>query len=303
MDRRDFLKGGLALGAGALAAGSALPAFARAAMQRGFRLKYAPHLGMFEPLAGSDPIDQLQFMADQGFTAFEDNDMAARPVELQEAMARTMRDLGLTMGAFVATRAFGDTTFVSSDGGSAEKVLADVRQATEVAERVGAAWCTVALGGCHRELEQAHQAGSAAELLKRCAGICEPSGLVMVLEPLSFEGRLGTVMSGVSHAYTLCRAVGSPSCRALFDIHHQQVTEGNIIASIDRAWDEIAYFRIGDGPGRNEPTTGEINYRNVFRHIHARGYAGLLGMDHGSSRPGADGARAVLDAYVTCDSF
>jgi hydroxypyruvate isomerase len=79
----------------------------------------------------------------------------------------------------------------------------------------------------------------------------------------------------------ICKAVGSPSCKILFDMYHQQITEGNIIPNIDRAWAEIGYFQTGDNPGRKEPTTGEMNYRNIFRHIHGKGYTGIIGMEHG----------------------
>jgi len=69
------------------------------------------------------------------------------------------------------------------------------------------------------------------------------------------------------------------------------------------AWDEIGYFQIGDNPGRKEPTTGEINYKNVFKHIHDKGYTGVLGMEHGISRPGKEGEQALIAAYRYCDSF
>ena len=58
-----------------------------------FNLKYAPHLGMFKHSAGEDPIDQLNFMADQGFTAFEDNNMHTRSEAMQEKMGATMQIL------------------------------------------------------------------------------------------------------------------------------------------------------------------------------------------------------------------
>jgi hydroxypyruvate isomerase len=86
-------------------------------------------------------------------------------------------------------------------------------------------------------------------------------------------------------------------------MYHQQITEGNIIPNIDRAWGEVAYFQIGDNPGRKEPTTGEMNYRNIFEHIHGKGFEGVLGMEHGNSKPGRAGEQAVIDAYVECDSF
>ena len=90
-------------------------------------------------------------------------------------------------------------------------------------------------------------------------------------------------LTHVPQAYVICKAVNSPSCKILFDMYHQQITEGNLIPNIDAAWDEIAYFQVGDNPGRNEPGTGEINYRNVFKHIHGKGFTGVLGMEHGNS--------------------
>ena len=72
---------------------------------------------------------------------------------------------------------------------------------------------------------------------------------------------------------------------------------------MDLTWDEIAYIQIGDNPGRKEPTTGEINYKNVFKHIHAKGFNGILGMEHGNSLKGKEGEQAVITAYKKVDSF
>ena len=72
---------------------------------------------------------------------------------------------------------------------------------------------------------------------------------------------------------------------------------------MDKSWKEIAYFQIGDNPGRKEPTTGEINYFNVFKHIHSKGYKGILGMEHGNSQKGKAGELQVIKAYRKVDSF
>jgi len=103
-------------------------------------------------------------------------------------------------------------------------------------------------------------------------------------------------------AYLVCKAVNSPSGKILIDIDHQQIAEGNLIPNIDTAWDEIAYVQ-GDNPGRNEPGTGEINYRNVFKHIHGKGFTGVVGMEHGNATRGRDGERAVINAYVAADAW
>ncbi|MCK5207960.1 MAG: xylose isomerase, partial [Cyclobacteriaceae bacterium] len=68
-------------------------------------------------------------------------------------------------------------------------------------------------------------------------------------------------------------------------------------------WDEIAYFQIGDNPGRKEPTTGEINYKNVFKHIHSKSTDFILGMEHGNSVKGAEGEEKLIEAYIESDSF
>ena len=111
MNRRELLQRTLAAGAAVGLGGTrslAAPASAP------FRLKYAPHFGMFEHHAGKDPVDQLKFGADQGFTAWEDNGMPGRPVEVQERVAKEMARLGLTMGVFVAMGDFQNVTFAST---------------------------------------------------------------------------------------------------------------------------------------------------------------------------------------------
>jgi hydroxypyruvate isomerase len=303
MDRRGFMTTSLG---GAVAGVAAKTALGSSASTSGhtFQLKYAPHFGMFRHSAGSDPIDQLKFMADQGFTAMEDNGMMNRPVELQEKIAAEMGRLGMQMGVFVATGDFGKVTFASNDEEMRAKYLGDLRKAVEVAKRVNAKWCTVVPGAFDPGLEWDYQTANTIDNLKRGAEIFEPHGLVMVLEPLNpFRDHPGLFLTKVPQAFMICRAVGSPACKILFDIYHQQITEGNLIPNIDRAWDEIGYFQIGDNPGRKEPTTGEINYRNIFKHIHEKGYNGILGMEHGNSQPGQAGEAALLEAYRMCDQF
>jgi hydroxypyruvate isomerase len=113
----------------------------------------------------------------------------------------------------------------------------------------------------------------------------------------------GQFLNRIPQAYLICKAVGSASCKILFDVYHQQITEGNLIPNFNATWDEVAYVQVGDNPGRREPGTGEINYRNVFRHIHSREFDGIVGMEHGNSRPGREGERAVIDAYRDADAF
>ncbi len=269
-----------------------------------FNLKYAPHLGMFKAHAGEDPIAQLNFMADQGFRAFEDNGMAGRTVALQEKMAETMRARNLEMGVFVAHKIYWtEPNLASGDLQKREEFLGDIRKAIDVAKRVDAKWMTVVPGHLDLRLSMGYQTANVVESLKQAAALLEPHGLTMVLEPLNFRNHPGMFLYGSPQAYEICKAVDSPSCKILFDIYHQQIQEGNLIPNMEACWDEIAYVQIGDNPGRNEPTTGEINYRNVFKFIHGKGFAGVLGMEHGNSREGKAGEQAVIDAYKEVDAF
>lgn len=303
MQRRDFL----AASAAAAAAMSASNLQAHQQEQAGktqFKLKYAPHFGMFRHSAGEDLVDQLKFAADHGFTAWEDNQMKQRSVEDQQRVAKAMEQLGIQMGVFVATATFTDVTFAGDDQAKRDAVLKDIRDSIEVAERVNAKWMTVVLGRYDEKLAWDYQTANAVELLRRCCDILEPHDLVMVLEPLNrHTNHPGVFLAESPHAYAICKAVNSPSCKILFDIYHQQITEGNLIPNIDRCWDEAPYFQIGDNPGRKEPGTGEINYRNVFKHIHGKGFDGVLGMEHGNSQPGREGELAVIKAYIEADQF
>ncbi len=303
MNRRHFMASTIAAGAAAIATSVSSRKPAAAAAEK-FKLKYAPHFGMFKNHAGEDLIDQLKFMADEGFTAFEDNGMDDRPVDVQERIGKEMERLGLTMGVFVATGDFGNVTFASPKADVREKFLADIKNAVEVSKRVNAKWVTVVPGRFDPGLEWDYQTANVIDNLKRCCEICEPAGLVMVLEPLNaWRDHPGLFLTKIPQGFQICKAVGSPSCKILDDLYHQQITEGNLIPNMDMAWEEIAYFQVGDNPGRKEPTTGEVNFRNVFKHIHEKGFEGVVGMEHGNSQRGKEGERAVIDAYRACDDF
>lgn len=307
MQRREFLKSSVVAGSAATFVGTAAQA-AEEDQKKSFHLKYGPHFGMFKNAAGNDPLDQLKFAADQGFTAWEDNGMKKKPKELQQQIADTMQKLNMEMGVFVAHGSIGKLTFTRKDKDVENAVLKDIKDSVEVAKRVNAKWMTVVPGnvdeGPRGRLAEGYQTANVIELLRRCADIFEPHGMVMVLEPLNWYANHGGVfLQGSPQAYAICKAVNSPACKILFDIYHQQITEGNLIVNIDNCWDEIGYFQAGDNPGRKEPGTGEINYLNVFKHIHSKGFEGIVGMEHGNSKPGKKGDMAVIEAYREVDRF
>lgn len=308
MQRRKFIQNSIALGA-ALSGAETLyaannPGADDTTPAPVFKMKYAPHDGMFKNHAGNDVLDQLRFMADEGFTAFEDNGMTGRDAALQEKMSQLMQKLNIAMGVFVAHRIYwNEGNLASGDKGKRDEFLGDIKNAVEVAKRVNAKWMTVVPGCVHPRLDPGYQLANVVEALRRAADILAPHSLIMVLEPLNFRDHPNMYLTGSAQAYSICKAVSSPACKILFDIYHIQIQHGNLIPNIDASWDEIAYFQIGDNPGRKEPTTGEINYKNVFKHIHNKDFQGILGMEHGNAQPGKDGERALINAYKEVDAF
>lgn len=323
MKRRDFVRHGLLAGAALATAPLFTPSLRAASNSPSpFKLRYAPHPGMFKASAGEDIIEQIKFAADQGFTAWEDNGLAKRPVELQAQIGQTLESLGMKMGVFVAYVSFDRPTFVRPDPESTEEILAQIRSAVEVAKRVNASHVTVVPGSVDQQyadqgqwkrsggsrLSEGYQTANAIDMLRRCAEILEPHDIAMVLEPLNWHANHGGVfLERSDQAFALCRAVDSPACKILFDIYHQQISEGNLIPNIEKCWSEIGYFQAGDNPGRKEPGTGEINYRKVFQYIHERSKAEgkdfVIGMEHGNSIKGAEGEKAVIEAYRQADSY
>jgi hydroxypyruvate isomerase len=242
-------------------------------------------------------------MVDNGFMALEDNGMMGKTKELQTKIGETMTKLNMTMGVFVVD--FDGwpphTTLTSGKKEWRDKFLKACRDAVDVAKRVNAKWMTVVPGNFDRSLPMGIQTGSVIESLRQAAAIFEPHGLVMVLEPLSDTPDL--FMRYSDQTYALCKAVNSPSCKILFDMWHMQRNEGRMTYNMDLCWDEIAYFQIGDEPARCEPTTGEVNYKNLFKHIHEKGFKGVMGMEHGNFYKGKEGEMKVIEAYRQSDDF
>jgi hydroxypyruvate isomerase len=269
-----------------------------------FKLKYAPPFGMFPEHAGKDPVDMIKFCHDMGFRAMFDNGFMNRPVEVQEKITKEINRLGMELGPFVLYADFKTTSFVLNTREVREMLLNKMKEGVEVARRSGIKWTLVVPGRYDEKLHRDFQTANVIDNLRYCCDILEPAGLVMVLEPLNtLQNHPGLFLNGIPQAYSICRAVNRPVCKIINDFYHQQITEGNLIPNTEAAWSEIAAFHIGDNPGRNEPTSGEINYKNIFKYIHSRNFQGVLGMEHGKSIKGKEGEARIIQAYRECDSF
>lgn len=309
MDRSQFIKKSLMVAgtmAGSQVFGNTLenstPQPSNGEAGQPFNLNYAPHQGQFENHAGKSFLDQIRFAYEQGFRAIEDNGYSKRSLDEQTKIGELLARLNMEMGVFVLDKGGnGANTLAAGNQEHLDIFLKGCREAVELSKRSGGKFTTVVPGDFHRRIPRDLQTAHVIEALKKGAGILEPHGIVMVLEPLSDTPDLFLRTS--TQTYLICKAVSSPSCKILYDAYHLQRNEGDLINNIDRCWEEIAYFQVGDNPGRREPTTGEINYLNVFKHLYHKGYRGIVGMEHGKAVQGIEGELKLIEAYRKVDNF
>jgi hydroxypyruvate isomerase len=299
---RRSLMAATAIGAGAAAATRA--AAAPSGNPARFSLGYAPHEGSFASRGGR--LEQIAFAADQGFTAWEDNEAATRSVAEQTAMARALRERRMTMGVFVASMPrWGDMRPVLGGDDESDRTafLADIRASIDVAGRLEAKWMTIVPGFLDRRLPLAIQTGRIVDTMRRAAELVAPHGLVMVMEPLNtLVDHPGVFLQTVPQGFAIARGVDSPAVKVLADLYHAQIQAGHLIGTMEACWDEIAYLQFGDNPGRKEPGTGEINYRTIVRWLRAKRFAGVIGMEHGNAIAGRAGEEALVAAYRAIDA-
>ncbi|MBW6533888.1 MAG: TIM barrel protein [Mariniphaga sp.] len=306
MERRNFIKNAAASGMAMAGIGSVFGATASESVMSNeakFKLKYAPHLGMFPEHAGKDPIDNIKFISDHGFRAIFDNGLMNKPPELQEKMASELNRLGMDIGPFVLYADFSAESMVLFNDESRKMLKERLQLGIETYKRTGAKYALMVPGRYNQKLDWGYQTANVIDSMRELSEIAEKEGMIIVLEPLNKRDHPGLFLTGMPQTYAICRAVNNPSCKIVNDIYHQQITEGNIIPNIDQSWSEIAAFHIGDNPGRKEPTTGEINYKNIFQHIYKKGYDGVLCCEHGKSQQGKEGESAFIKAYREVDSF
>ena len=311
MERRKFIRNSFLSGAAVMTTGHPIGIGTFAGNKneilmtenKPFNMDYAFHDGMFKNNGGEDFLEQIKWAYDQGFRSIEDNGMMGRTVEQQKKIGDLLAKLGMKMGVFVITSDswHWKTSLTSGKQEFTDRMIKDCKEAVEVAKRCNAKWMTVVPGNYERSLSQDMQTANVITALRKGADILAPHGLVMVLEALSDNPDL--FLRGTHQSFMICKAVNSPACKFLFDMYHMQRNEGNIIANIDKVWEETGYFQIGDNPGRKEPGTGEMNYKNIFKHIYNKGYKGILGMEHGNAIAGKEGEMALIKAYREADSF
>lgn len=289
MDRRNFLATGAAVAlAAATGVAQSINAQNGAVASGGekFKLKYAPRLMNFSAHAGKDPIDNLKFIADQGFTAYYDLGLAERPDA--EKIVKEAERLGLTPGVFSA---HSKANWMKDDDAVRQEALQGIQKAIENAKRLNIEGALLVPGDIIPGMTMEQMTANLVKNLKYVAERVNFGDKMIVMEPLNHRNHPGKFLTKMAQGVDICKQVGCPSIKLVDDLYHQQITEGDLIPNIDMAWDYIGTFHLGDNPGRNEPLSGEINFRNIFKHIHEKGYKGMLCLEHGMSLMAASGGK------------
>ncbi len=137
------------------------------------------------------------------------------------------------------------------------------------------------------------------EVLKSAASIAEESGVNLVIEPLNiFVDHRNYFLSDPDLAFDIVRQVGSERIKVLFDIYHMQIMGGNIIQTLEKNLEQVGYIHVADVPGRHEPGTGELNYRNIFKFLDSAGYEGFIGFELSPSEDDESAVESIKRSLI-----
>lgn len=191
------------------------------------------------------------------------------------------------------------TRFVSLvDPAQRQAYIEGLKESIEAAQRLGCRYLISQTGDELDGVERGAQAASLVAGLKLAAPLLEAAGVTLVVEPLNTRvDHPGYFLQTSEEAAGLIAEVDSPNVKLLYDVYHQQITEGNLIPSIRRYRSVIDYYHIADHPGRHEIGTGEINYANVLRAIEDTGYRGYIGLEYFPASDAEETLERFLRSY------
>lgn len=191
------------------------------------------------------------------------------------------RSFRLGMDTLIATPDWSKRQVSMVDPAERENFLADVRRAITFAKKLEVPQIILMSGNAIAGRTHDDQYASLLEGTKRAGDLAAEASLTMIVEPLnSLVDHKGFFLTTCTEGLKLIREVDNPHVRLLFDIYHEQVQEGNVIRTLTDAAPYTAVFHVADSPGRHEPGTGEINYRNVYKAIQKTGFSGYLTMEY-----------------------
>ena len=278
MDRRSFL----GVAAGALAMAPMAPAAgANLEGKKGLRLSIT--WGML----GRMPVPEAMALLNRlGYDAFEMFDWR-NPAVLETFVAEKMK-YPLFCACLVANKGVTAPGCGLVNPREREAFVREVEASIEAAKKTDAKQLVVLTGNELGGIPRSEQMANAVAALREAAPTLEKNGVTAIIEILNtYVNHAGYFLYYVRDGAELVDRVGSPNVKLLFDIYHVQIMEGNLIENIRMNIDRIGHFHVGDVPGRHEPGTGEINYRNVFKAIYELGgrFQGSVALEYSPLAP------------------
>ena len=287
MDRRSFL--GLAAGSLALANS---PRALRANLpgEKGLKLSVTWWLMGSMPVGGAlGTLDRL------GYDAYEMFDWRNSGT-LETFVAEKKKYPSLACACLVANKGVEARGCGLVNPREREGFMRELNLSIDAAKKIDTKRLVVLTGNELGGMPRSEQMANAVSVLREVAPVLEKNGITVVVEVLNtYVDHAGYFLYYVRDGAELVDRVGSPNVKILFDIYHVQIMEGNLISNIRANIDRIGHFHVGDVPGRHEPGTGEINYRNVFKAIYDLGerYQGYVALEYGRVAPLEENLAAV----------
>lgn len=234
-------------------------------------MKYAISAGAYK---GKTVIELLEKVAEHGFHGLEYLNWRAVP-DVRE-LVKAQDRLGVGVSAVCTT------FFNLVDGSKREQYLEGLGQTLEFCKAAGRPSIITQTGQEMPGIAREKQKNDMVETLKRCAALCEAADVVLELEPLNgLVNHPGHFLQYSDESADVIDRVGSPYVKLVFDVYHQQITEGNVIRNAVAYRDRIHHFHIADNPGRKQPGTGELNYVNILKAIKETGFDGFVALECG----------------------
>lgn len=237
--------------------------------------------------SGMNLIDALEKIRESGAKVYEiwgwwDQDV--------DALAKAQRENGLRLAA-MCTKGF-----VLNDPARRQEYLDGLRQSVEAAKKLGCSTLISQVGQAIEGVSREEQHASIVEGLRACAPVLEEAGMTLVIEPLNvLVNHIGYYLAESKEAFEIVREVGSANVKVLYDVYHQQITEGNLIATITENIADIGHIHIAGVPGRHEVLgANEINYAAVLGALKDAGYAGAIGLEYFPLKDAVEGIREVM---------
>jgi hydroxypyruvate isomerase len=161
------------------------------------------------------------------------------------------------------------------------RMLEHLSEAIAAAQTLGTKTLLMLTGNALPGVSLEDQHRSIVDGMKEARTLVEPAGITLIIELLNtYVNHPGYYLNSVEKGVRVVDEVGSPNVKLLNDLYHMQIMEGNLIANLRKYIDRIGHFHVADVPGRHQPGTGEINYRNVLRAIAETDYTGYVAMEY-----------------------